>query len=459
MTSDRLRIKSSRKSAIHHLALAVACAALIVPSLSAEAADLVVWWEEGFYPQEDEAIAEIIAAFEQESGKQVELVQPAQDDVFDRAQAVLAAGRPPDFLFGTDVSWELWAHEDQLANLEGTVGPVLDLFDPDAVDAAMLLNDRTGRRGLYALPMGRRSNHLHVWSSLLERAGFSLADIPKEWEAFWSFWCDQVQPAVRKALGRDDIWGVGLPMSPIADTENGLEQFQLAYEASWLDRDRRLQVDDPEIRAGMVKALEAYTLIWRKGCTPPDVKSWTNIDNNKAFLAQTVVMTSNVTLSIPAALRTARPDDYHRNAATIDWPDGAHGQPLVIDGGLVFAVVFKDGKNPALAGDFVRFLAEGWIAHWLTFAGDRWRPPMRKLVEQPFWLDPRDPHRMRAAIQILTRPHHSTGRGVRDKEWRSGPIFEEQIWGNAVHRVVADGISAEQAIDGAIARIKQIFSE
>jgi multiple sugar transport system substrate-binding protein len=76
-----------------------------------------------------------------------------------------------------------------------------------------------------------------------------------------------VQPAVRQALGREDVWAVGLPMSPVVDTENTLEQFQLAYEAPWLDRDRRLQVDDPEIRAGMIKALEAYTLIWRKGCT------------------------------------------------------------------------------------------------------------------------------------------------------------------------------------------------
>jgi multiple sugar transport system substrate-binding protein len=438
----------------------VLAVALAIAPLGVNAADLVVWWEQGFYPQEDEAVEEIIAAFEQESGKQVELVQPAQDEVFDKAQAALVEGRPPDFLYGTDVSWELWAHEDQLANLEGTVRPVLDLFDADAVEAAMLVNGRTGRRGLYALPMGRRSNHLHVWSSLLERAGFALADIPNEWDAFWSFWCDQVQPAVREALGRNDIWGVGLPMSAIADTENALEQFQLAYEASWLDRDRRLQVDHAQIREGMIKALEAYTLIWRKGCTPPQATRWTNIDNNDAFLAQTVIMTSNVTLSIPAALRAARPDDYHRNVATIDWPDGANGQPLVIDGGLVFAVVFKANGDPVLAGDFVRFLAEdGWLAHWLTFAGDRWLPPMRKLVEQPFWLDPSDPHRMRAAIQIMTRPHHSTGRGVRDKEWRSSRIFEEEVWGTAVHRVAAEGISSEQAVDEAIARIKQILGE
>ena len=158
-------------------------------------------------------------------------------------------------------------------------------------------------------------------------------------------------------------------------------------------------------------------------------------------------------------MRTARPDDYYKNAATIDWPDGVNGQPLVIVGAVSRAVVFKAGRNPALAEDFVRFLAEdGWLAHWLDFAGDRYLPPMRKLVEQPFWLDPSDPHRMRAAIQILTRPQ-MMNMEVRDHEWQSGPIWSEGVWGKAVHRVVTEGISPEQAVDEAIARIKQILNE
>jgi multiple sugar transport system substrate-binding protein len=439
----------------------ILAAALIMASLGARAADLVVWWEKGSYAQEDEAVAEIIAAFEQDSGKEVELVLHGQYEVGNQTRAALEAGQAPDFLYLSLGEWiTQWAYEGKLLDLETALGPALDLFDADAIEAAMLLNGRTGRRGLYGLPMGRRSYHLHVWTSLLERAGLTPADIPKEWEAFWSFWCDQVQPAVRQALGRDDVWSVGLPMSPIVDTENTLEQFQLAYESPWLDRDRRLQVDHPEVRAGMVEALEAYTLIWRKGCTPPDAVNWTPADNNKAFLAQTVVMTANGTLSVPAALRTTRPDDYYKNAATLDWPDGANGQPLVIDGGLALAAVFKAGRNPELAADFVRFLTEGgWLAHWLTFTGDLWLPPMRKLVEQPFWLDPSDPHRMRAAMQMLTRTHQYNGLGVRDNEWRSSRIFMEEIWGNAVHRVAADGISPEQAIDEAIARIKQILSE
>ena len=131
----------------------------------------------------------------------------------------------------------------------------------------------------------------------------------------------------------------------------------------------------------------------------------------------------------------------------------------MIVGVIQRAVVFKAGRNPALAEDFVRFLAEeGWLAHWLDFAGDRFMPPMRKLVEQPFWLDPDDRHRMRAAIQIMTQPH-LLDMDVRDNEWRSGPIWDENVWGKAVHRVVTEGITPEQAVDEAIARIKQILAE
>jgi hypothetical protein len=184
---------------------------------------------------------------------------------------------------------------------------VLDLFDADIIEVSTLLNGSTGKRGVYALPMGRTSNHVHVWVSLLERAGLSLDAIPKEWEA--SFWCDQVQPAVREALGREDIWGIGLPMSAESiDTDDEFLQFQLAYGTPWLDLERPPQFDRPQVRAGIIEALNAYTLISRKGCTPPASVNRAAIDNNKAFLEQTVVMTANTTLSIPGALKGARPD-------------------------------------------------------------------------------------------------------------------------------------------------------
>jgi hypothetical protein len=44
-------------------------------------------------------------------------------------------------------------------------------------------------------------------------------------------------------------------------------------------------------------------------------------------------------------------------------------------------------------------------------------------------------------------------------DWRHDTIWQEFTWGKAVHRVAADGISPEQAVDEAIARIKEILSE
>ena len=66
--------------------------AIVLAPLGARAADLVVWWEKGFYAQEDEAVKEIIAAFEQGSGKQVELVLHPQAGTWPQIKAALEAG-------------------------------------------------------------------------------------------------------------------------------------------------------------------------------------------------------------------------------------------------------------------------------------------------------------------------------------------------------------------------------
>jgi multiple sugar transport system substrate-binding protein len=160
------------------------------------------------------------------------------------------------------------------------------------------------------------------------------------------------------------------------------------------------------------------------------------------------------TLSIPNALENERPDDYAENTATVEWPNDTAGQPLVIFGELYRAVVLKSGRDPALARDFVHFLVEeGWLAHYLDFARARVLPPMTKLIDSPFWLDPSDRHRMRSAIQALTHPHVFDTGAISDR------VYDDRTWHKAVHRVAVDGISPEQAVDEAIARIKQIESE
>jgi ABC-type glycerol-3-phosphate transport system substrate-binding protein len=63
--------------------------------LGAKPADLVVWWQKGAYAQEDAALREIIAAFEQGSGKKVELSLYEEEELPDALMATLGpASRP-----------------------------------------------------------------------------------------------------------------------------------------------------------------------------------------------------------------------------------------------------------------------------------------------------------------------------------------------------------------------------
>ena len=155
----------------------VLAAALAMAPLGTEAADLVVWWEQGFNAEEDVAVKETIAAFEQGSGKQVELVFYEQAELPEKLKTALEAGQPPDFAFGTRVGRYIteWEFDDRLVNLTETVGFFSDLFDPDALAWYVVRNEKTGQKALYALPIGRTTNHVHVWRSLLEQAGFTLA--------------------------------------------------------------------------------------------------------------------------------------------------------------------------------------------------------------------------------------------------------------------------------------------
>ena len=77
---------------MHRQAIIVAMA-LMMALLSARGADLVVWWDKGYYAQEEAAARDPSAAFEQKTGSQVELA-------FHEQREAVEAAQPPDFAWG-----------------------------------------------------------------------------------------------------------------------------------------------------------------------------------------------------------------------------------------------------------------------------------------------------------------------------------------------------------------------
>ena len=154
-----------------------------------------------------------------------------------------------------------------------------------------------------------------------------------------------------------------------------------------------------------------------------------------------------------------RPDDYYENTATIEWPLDPAGEAFPIQVQMFQAVVFARGAHVVGAKEFVRFLmAEGWLAHYLDFSGERMLPSMPALLDSPFWLDPSDRHHMIAVIQAKTRPP-AYDYTVASGEIGHEEVFNQHVWGKAIHRIVTEGVTPEQAVDEAIARIKQILAE
>jgi hypothetical protein len=67
---------------------------------------------------------------------------------------------------------------------------------------------------------------------------------------------------------------------------------------------------------------------------------------------------------------------------------------------------------------------------------------------------------MAATMQFLTQPRdYWEAYAAVAGDWRQDRVYAEHVWPTAVHRVAVEGATPKQAVDEAIARIKQILSE
>ena len=283
--------------------------------------------------EEDEAVREVIAAFEQESGKQVELVFHPEDGASrTRSRRRSRPGQPPDFAFGV-----LGIRRRRAMGLRRSArrshGCRRPLLATCSIRMRSIGSRCSMRRRGGAASTGCRwvisTHHVHVWKSLLEEAGFTLEDIPKEWDAFWSFWCDQVQPAVRQALGRDDVWGVGaLHVGRIARYREWVLAVRGAYEADYVTRDGRLVIDDPEVRQQAHQGDRRLHGDLPQGLHPARFGHLGRRRQQRAVPGAEHRDDAEHDALDPEHAQGERPDDYYENAVTIDWPDGVYGQPL-----------------------------------------------------------------------------------------------------------------------------------
>ena len=444
---------------------AICLAAFTTPAFAQE--KLNVWWVKGFYKSEDDALYAAIRKYEAKSGVKVELSQYAIQDMIPKTVSALDAGNVPDVAYADTFDFQVagkWAHEGKLEDLSDVLGPMKERFAPNTLETTYLYNDQAKKRAYYAYPLKQQTMHIQYWIDMLQEAGFKESDIPKDWKGYWSFWCDKVQPGIRKATGKR-LFGIGQPMGvDSTDSFYSFLTFMDAHNVSLVDADGKLLVDDPKVRAGLISTLTDYTDTYKKGCTPPSSTSWKDPDNNVAFHNKTTVMTHNATISIaakwlddannetlPADQRAAAKKNYDEMIATAGFPNKPDGSPMKYRAAIKVGVIFAGAKNKAKAKDFLKFLLEeDNLTPYVEGALGRWFPVTKVAQESKFWLA--DRHRKSVRDQFA----NGTVTFELTKNYRFTILNNENVWAKAMNRVVNEKVPVDKAVDEMIARIKEV---
>jgi len=415
-----------------------------------------VWWQQGFYPEETEQIRRLVAEWEGENGTPVELTFYSDSDLLKETNNAIAAAEPPDMLFSTgkiEPAIPGFAWDDRLVDVGDIIEPVKDRYDPAALESVRYKNAATRKTAYYAVPLSQQTVHLHHWKPLLETAGMAGDEIPREWDEFWQFW-KTAQEQLRQR-GREDIYAFAFPMSPAAsDTYFIFEQFLEAHNVKIVSPAGQLQVGAPKVRQGIVTALAEYADLYKDGYVPPGAVNWGNAENNVTFLSRDAVLTANPSLSIPGSQRQD-PATYFDALATIRWPDKPDGEPMSSVVSVKKVVIFKESRNQEAAKSLLAYLIRpDNLAAYLKGAQGRYFPVMPELRDDPFWTDPEDPH-----ISVSARDYRQTRSFPQSFNPAYSQVLSDNVWGQAIRAVVADGISPEAAADRAIAEIRAIFSD
>jgi multiple sugar transport system substrate-binding protein len=428
---------------------------------------LTVWWVKGFYKSEDDALYAAIKKYEDKTGVKVDLSQYAVQDMIPKTVAALDAGTPPDVAYADVYDFQVlgkWAYDGKLEDITDVITPIKDRFAPNTIETTFLYNDKAKKKAYYGFPTKQQTMHIEYWIDMLGTAGFKESDIPTGWKDYWSFWCDKVQPAYRKATGTRGF-GIGQPMGvDSSDSFYSFLTFADAYNVKLVDDDGKLLVDDPKVRAGLIGALTDYTAPYTKGCTPPSSTSWKDPDNNVAFHNKTTVMTHNATISIAAKWlddannesltaeqREAGKKAYYELIRTAGFPNKPDGSKMVYRTAVKAGAIFADSKNKARGKEFVSFLLqEENLTPYVEGALGRWFPVTKAGQERPFWQA--DRHRESVHDQYA----NGTVMFEFTRNYKFTILNNENVWAKAMNRVVNEKIPVDKAVDEMIARNKTV---
>ncbi len=455
-------IKISRRTVVSG-SLGAMAGTLARPYIAnAEAKTAVVWQNQGFVRQEDEAFIQTVHDYEKVSGNKIDLSVMPFMALGQKTISALTSGDVPDLLFYDAPSYILPqnAWDDKLVDVSDVVEPYKAQMTESARLNSTFYNRVTRQRSFYLVPIKQGATPIHFWNVLVEKAGLKMSDIPNTWNGVWEFF-KPVQNELRKQ-GMRKIYACGLQITTVGpnDGNNLFSHFMIANGGKDIvTPDGKLHTDDPQVHEAAVKSVEFMTNLYKDGFVPLEALSWNDADDNNAYHEKLFVMDFDGTLS-PELAWISHEKEYLQEMRVLGLPlmnDGKTQMPCQVGAGGGF--IPKGAKNIDVAKDFMRFFIQPKVMNENLKSGlGRWVPTMPEIVKNdPWWLDDsKDPHRKPYVTEGVLRPTMAAYYGF-NPAW--GLVSSEQLWGHAHADVIKNGMKPTEAVDKAFKRAEAIFAK
>jgi len=446
----------SRRSVLRSSLALTAAGALTRPYIANAAATTAeVWWAQGFAQEEDVSFKKVVADYQKASGNTIDYsIIPFAPERQKIVSAVTSGVVPDLFQNNPFESVALFAWDDKLVDVSDVVATQKEEYTEAALLSASCYNRVEKRRSFYGVPYTAGVSANHIWGSLVQKAGYTIEDIPKTWDAFYDFF-KGVQKKLRER-GRRNVYALGFQVTTNGNDPNStFNYFLIAYGGqNIVTRDGKLHLDDPQVREAAIKALTYPTAAYKEGFVPPSAINWNDADDNNAFHAKQIVMDLDGSISTEVAIFNKK--EEYDDIVTMGLALSNDGKPVPSQARTTCGVIPKGAKNVAVAKEFLKYLIEPKIVNEYLKAGlGRNVPCMPSIVKgDPWWFA--DPHRKAYTTQALFGPT------IADY-WAFNPAYaqvqNEHVWPTAWAEIMQNGVAAQAAAEKAFKRVEEIFAK
>ena len=448
----------TRRSVLRNSAALAATASLARPFIANSAATTAaVWWVQGFAEEEDISFKKVVADYQKASGNTIDYTITPYAPMRQKIISAMTSGVVPDLFQNTPAEViALFAWDDKLVDVSDVIETLKSQYTRTALLTAICYNSVEKKRSFYGVPYTVACQTNHIWRPLVEKAGYTLEDLPKTWDAFYDFF-KEVQKKLR-TQGMRHVYAIGFQLNTTGNDSNALfNSFLIANGGQGIvTDDGNLHLDDPKVREAALKALTYPTAAYKDGFVPPGAINWNDADDNNAFHGKQIVMDLDGSLSTEVAI-IKKEQDYS-DIFTIGLALSNDGKPVPSQAGSLCGLIPKGAKSVEVAKDFLRYLIEPQVLNEYRKAGlGRNLPAMPAIVKSdPWWLDPKDPHRVAYTRQGALGPTVPTF-------WTSNPAYaqvqNEHVWALAWVDIISGGMAPEAAAEKAFKRVEEIFAK